>query len=185
MKKWAFVVMALLVGACSNTQKIYYQLPETSIQARSTASRSLWLEQVSVANYLSLMGLVYQLSDVKYMTASHHVWASPLDQQLQQTLINHLNNAMPGWLVTDQPVGKDQDILQVSVNGFHGRYDGKVIIRGTWLLEHKGQWMQQPFNIELEQHEAGYDALVRTLALGWQQQAQKMAAQIKNRSWSQ
>lgn len=181
MMRWALVIIVLLLAACSGEHRTYYQLPAMSIQTPTSGiiSRQLWLEQIIVADYLSSTGLVYQLNDVKYVLANNHLWASPLEQQLQQTLISNLSNMMPGWLVTSQPVGQDQDVLNVTVNGFHWRYDGQVIISGIWLLKHQGRLIKQPFYVELKQDEDGYDGLVRTLAQGWQQQAQSIVTLIE------
>ncbi|EFE94250.1 membrane integrity-associated transporter subunit PqiC [Serratia odorifera] len=181
MMKWIPVALALLLGACSSTpQKTYYQLPALAAPAQvsaTTASRQLWLEHVSVADYLAQNGVVYQTNDVQYVIGQNNLWASPLDQQLQQSLVTNLSNALPGWLVSSQPMNSDQDVLNVTITGFHGRYDGKAIIRGEWVLKHQDRVVKRPFNLELTQQEDGYDALVRALATGWQQEAQAIAAQ--------
>ena len=61
------------------------------------STRQLWLEHVSVADYLAQSGVVYQTNDVQYVIAQNNLWASPLDQQLQQTLVTNLSSALPGW----------------------------------------------------------------------------------------
>ena len=184
MMKWMAVIVALLLSACSSgPSKTYYQLPALSAPATassSVASRQLWIEHVGVADYLAAAGVVYQTNDVQYVIATNNLWASPLDQQLQQTLVTNLSHALPGWLVSSQPLDSDQDVLNVTVTGFHGRYDGRAIIRGVWILKHQGQLIKQPFNLELKQSEDGYDALIRTLAAGWQQEAATIAAQLQN-----
>ncbi|MCE3063730.1 membrane integrity-associated transporter subunit PqiC [Yersinia enterocolitica] len=183
MMKWMAVIAALLLSACSSTpSKTYYQLPALSAPAGATssvASRQLWVEHVSVVDYLAAAGVVYQTNDVQYVIASNNLWASPLDQQLQQTLVTNLSNALPGWLVSSQPLDSDQDVLNITVTGFHGRYDGRAIIRGVWILKRQGQLVKQPFDLELKQGEDGYDALIRTLAEGWQQEAKSIAAQLR------
>ena len=69
---------------------------------QSTASqgnRLLWVEQVTVPDYLAGNGVVYQTSDVKYVIANNNLWASPLDQQLRNTLVANLSTQLPaGWL---------------------------------------------------------------------------------------
>ncbi|SUB72215.1 Protein of uncharacterised function (DUF330) [Pluralibacter gergoviae] len=85
---------------------------------------------------------------------------------------------MPGWVVSSQPLGNDQDVLNVSVNGFHGRYDGRVIVSGEWLLNHNGRLIKRPFNIEMKQQQDGYDAMVKVLAQAWAQEASTMAQEI-------
>lgn len=59
----------------------------------------LWVEQVSVPDYLAGNGVVYQTTDVQYVIASQNLWASPLDQQLRNTLVTNLSATLPGWVV--------------------------------------------------------------------------------------
>lgn len=188
MMKWIPVVLALLLTACSSSnQKTYYQLPVLSSAATTgngissgAIQRHLWVERVSVADYLAGSGLVYQTNDVQYTLTQNNLWASPLDQQLHQALVTYLRRDLPGSLVSTQAANTDdQDVLNVNVTGFHGRYDGIVVISGSWSLTHNGQVIQRDFALNLKQKEDGYDALVRTLAEGWQQEAGQIAAQIK------
>lgn len=183
MKKWIVLAAACLLAACSSSgeNKTYYQLPVdkgTVQNSASSGSRLLWVEQVSVPDYLAGSGVVYQTSDVQYVIASNNLWASPLDQQLRTTLIANLSNQLPGWVIASQPLGHDQDTLNVSVNGFHGRYDGKVIVSGEWLLNHQGQLIKRPFHIELAQQKDGYDEMVKMLAQAWSQEAVSIARSL-------
>ncbi|HFZ8995281.1 TPA: membrane integrity-associated transporter subunit PqiC [Citrobacter freundii] len=184
MKKWLAIVMAFWLTGCSSGEeaKSYYQLPVAQSSQQSSASqgsRLLWVEQVSVPDYLAGNGVVYQTSDVQYVIASNNLWASPLDQQLRTTLVANLSSQLPGWVVASQPLGTTQDILNVSVTGFHGRYDGKVIVSGEWLLNHQGQLIKRPFHIELAQQQDGYDEMVKELAQAWNQEARAIAGQLK------
>jgi uncharacterized lipoprotein YmbA len=182
MKKWLPVALACLLSACSSSDnKTYYQLPLPQAGVQSTASQGkhlLWVEQVSIPDYLAGNGVVYQTSDVQYVIANNNLWASPLDQQLRTTLVANLSNQLPGWVVASQPLGSDQDTLNVNVSGFHGRYDGKVIVSGEWLLNHQGQLIKRPFHIEVKQQQDGYDEMVKTLAQAWSQEASAIAQSI-------
>ncbi|MFP5597759.1 membrane integrity-associated transporter subunit PqiC [Kluyvera sp. 142486] len=182
MKKWLVLAAVCLLAACSSTEnKTYYQLPQATGTVQNSASanqRLLWVEQVSIPDFLAGSGVVYQTSDVQYVIASNNLWASPLDQQLRTTLVANLSNQLPDWVVSSQPLGSDQDTLNVSVNGFHGRYDGKVIVSGEWLLNHQGQLTKRPFHIELAQQQDGYDAMVKVLAQAWSQEATSIAQTI-------
>ncbi len=183
MMKWIPVALALLLSACSSSsQKTYYQLPALGTPAQveaTSATRQLWLEHVGVADYLAQNGIVYQTNDVQYVIAQNNLWASPLDQQLQQALVANLSSALPGWVVSSQPMSSGQDVLNVSVTGFHGRHDGTAVIRGEWVLSQNGRLVKKPFSLMLKQDADGYDSLVRTLAAGWQQEAQAIAAQAR------
>lgn len=190
MMKWIPVVLALFLTACSSSDhKTYYQLPilDSTPAVTSGSSmmptgkpRQLWIEHVSVADYLAGNGLVFQTNDVQYVLTQNNLWASPLDQQLQQSLVTYLGQALPGRVVSAQPANSaEQDVLNVNVTGFHGRYDGSALISGSWVLTRNGQTIQRSFNLILKQNEDGYDALVRTLAAGWQQEANQIANQVR------
>ncbi|MCW1971824.1 UNVERIFIED_ORG: hypothetical protein FHW05_000638 [Pantoea agglomerans] len=184
MKKGLVFLAALALSACSSTvNTTYYQLPSGAasmqvISSEANAQPTLWVQQVVVPDYLAGNGLVYQTSDVKYVIAANNLWASPLDQQLQQTMITNLTKALPGRLVTQTLMGQEHDTLNITVNDFQGRYDGKAVISGQWTLEHQGRFKKQAFNLVLPQQEDGYDALVKTLAQGWQQIAQQIARNV-------
>ncbi len=188
MKKWLPLILAGLLVGCSSSSdnKTYYQLP-LPVQPVAPASQGqsgklLWVEQVSIPDYLAGNGLVYQTTDVQYVIATSNLWASPLDQQLKTTLVANLSASLPGWVVSAQPLGSDQAVLNVNVTGFQGRYDGHVIVSGEWLLNNNGQLIKRPFQLELKQQADGYDALVKTLAEGWQQEARAIASQVARQS---
>ncbi|WP_297207455.1 membrane integrity-associated transporter subunit PqiC [uncultured Pluralibacter sp.] len=187
MKKWLPFCLACLLAACSSGEnKTYYQLPVSQSGPGTTHgtltqgqnSRLLWVEQITIPDYLAGNGVVYQTSDVQYTIANNNLWASPLDQQLRTTLVANLSRELPNWVVSSQPLGNDQDVLNVSVNGFHGRYDGRVIVSGEWLLNHQGQLIKRPFTIEMKQQQDGYDAMVKLLAAAWAQEAAAIAQEI-------
>ncbi|MCQ4092907.1 membrane integrity-associated transporter subunit PqiC [Erwinia persicina] len=182
MMKWIPIALALALSACSSSpETVYYQLPpaEKALVASSkTVSTPVWVERVSVPDYLAGNGVVYQSNDVQYVIAANNQWASPLDQQLQQTLVTNLSSSLPAALISSTPLGQTHDTLNVTVTGFHGRYDGHAIISGEWILEHNGKLQKQPFSLSLPQSEDGYDGLVRTLAKGWQQIAGQVANAI-------
>ena len=171
MKKWLLMVSALLLTACSSGEIIKaiiscLWLPTAVGKARRAGNRQLWVEQVAVPDYLAGNGVVYQTSDVKYVIATNNLWASPLDQQLRNTLVANPGSQLPGWVVASQPLGNDQDTLNVTVTGFHGRYDGAVVISGEWLLNHQGQLIKRPFHLELKQQKDGYDEMVKVWRSG-------------------
>lgn len=188
MRKWLLVSMLALLSACSSTdqQKNYYQLPlswqispvkQTALQQQG--KHLLWLEQVRLADFLAGNGLVYQTSEVNYSLANNNLWASPLEQQLASMVVDSLNSLLPDWLVSTIPVSGSADTLNISITGFHGRYDGQVIVSGEWLLTHQQQVIKQPFYISLPQPQDGYPAMVIALAQAWRQQVQEIASSLQ------
>ena len=192
MKKWLVTIAALWLAGCSSgsgtsgTQAPAGEEAATAdsadaeeTEAEDEGNRLLWVEQVAVPDYLAGNGVVYQTSDVKYVIANNNLWASPLDQQLRNTLVANLSTQLPGWVVASQPLGSAQDTLNVTVTEFNGRYDGKVIVSGEWLLNHQGQLIKRPFRLEGVQTQDGYDEMVKVLASVWSQEAASIAQEIK------
>ena len=80
MKKWLLAAAVCVLTACSSggESKTYYQLPVVQGGAQSAASqgaRLLWVEQVSIPDYLAGNGVVYQTTDVQYVIANNNLWA--------------------------------------------------------------------------------------------------------------
>ncbi len=185
------VVGSLLIAGCSRgqPQKIYYQLPvlvDRAVEKPVTQESQLgakhepqlWIKSVDLSDYLAAPGIVYQTGKVSYVNASNHLWASPLQQQLQQALIAELSAAFPNRLVADQQLEKEADALNMTITAFHGRYDGQVLIGGYWILSNSDRVIKQPFDMMLKQEKDGYADLVLTLSKGYRQLAQSIARQL-------
>lgn len=188
--KWNIAAVALLLSACSSQPSVsYYQLPPMTVQSNShsgkvtlSTARQLWVESVNIADFLSGSGIAYQTSDVKYTKANNNLWGSNLEQQLKQSLTNNLSGLLNGWIVSGQPVsgGREVDVLRVTVNGFHGRYDGYGVVSGYWILQRGEQVVRRQFDIEMPLQKDGYDELVNVLARAWQQESVEIANALRN-----
>ncbi|OKP05354.1 membrane integrity-associated transporter subunit PqiC [Xenorhabdus eapokensis] len=181
-----FMSVSVLISGCSSSQpqKTYYQLPALANLASQEGKwgakreRQLWIKRVALSDYLTAPGIVYQTGEVSYINASNHLWASPLQQQLQQTLISELSAAFPHRLVSQQKLEKGTDALDITITAFHGRYDGQVVIEGYWLLSNLNRVIRRPFSLKLKQEKDGYAELVLTLAKGYSQLAKSIASQL-------
>ncbi|KLU16241.1 MULTISPECIES: membrane integrity-associated transporter subunit PqiC [Xenorhabdus] len=181
-----FIVGSGLIAGCSDSQpqKTYYQLPvldnlvsqEGKLGAKH--ERQLWIKRVNLVDYLAAPGIVYQTGEVSYINASNHLWASPLQQQLQQVLISELSAAFPYRLVSQQELEKDADALDITITAFHGRYDGQVLIEGYWILSNPDSVIRRSFSLKLKQEKDGYAELVLTLAKGYSQLGKSIARQL-------
>ncbi|CAM3677794.1 membrane integrity-associated transporter subunit PqiC [Xenorhabdus thuongxuanensis] len=181
-----FMFASVLISGCSSSQpqKTYYQLPvlanlvsqEGKLGAKH--ERQLWIKRVNLSDYLAAPGIVYQTGEVSYINASNHLWASSLQQQLQQVLISELSAAFPHRLVSQQELEKDADALDITITAFHGRYDGQVVIEGYWILSNPNRVIRRPFSLKLKQEKDGYAELVLALAKGYSQLAKSIASQL-------
>ncbi|MFP3029285.1 MAG: membrane integrity-associated transporter subunit PqiC [Arsenophonus sp.] len=182
MRYLAWIFCFLLIGCTSEIKKIYYQLPMTSSLVTKKSDfltqKQLWVQTVQLSGILATNGITYQTSDVNYVNASNHLWASPLEQQLMQNLVNQLSISLPNRLVSAQQIENRPDSLNVILIAFHGRYDGKVIIQGNWIYKSDKGIIKQDFSLLLDQDENGYSALVRRLGRGWAQIGKSIARQL-------
>ncbi|MBD2782091.1 membrane integrity-associated transporter subunit PqiC [Xenorhabdus sp. 42] len=194
-----FAIGSLFISGCSSSsqpQKTYYQLPvlavspeKSTLQEGATQAenkpvvrheRQLWVKSVNLSDFLAASGIAYQTGKVSYINASNHLWASPLQQQLQQILISELSAELPNRLISGQELEKNAETLDVTVTAFHGRYDGRVLVAGYWILSDSGRVFKQPFHVELKQEKDGYADLVLTLAKGYSQMIRSIAGQISS-----
>ena len=185
--------LILLLTACShhnrgerssNSKIVYYQLPMTTPVSTTDNSliktKQLQIAPIILTELLNQQGIVYQIDPVRYVVASYNYWGSALDQQLQQQLISQLTPVLPRYLVTSQPMLINNQVskITVHVDQFNGRYDGSVVVSGNWLWQTEKGTQQHPFQFTLYQPSDGYNALVLTLAKGWQQLAQAIATSV-------
>ena len=184
IKPILFAGAILLMAGCSSSgvTKSHYQLPSmVTTNGAKTAivnEQQIQLIGVTVADYLNGSGIVYQTNDVQFVMATQNLWGSSLQQQLSNALSENLNTQLPNWLIANRMMIEGNKTLQVNVTGFHGRYDGKVVIKGEWALSANGKLFTRTFDLLLDQKEDGYDGLVKALAEGWLQVSHDIAGQV-------
>ena len=179
--RYSFALLALLLTACSGgAVPAYYALnlptAKSVTAAQQTAGERLVVTRVTLPEYLNDMGIAYQQDDVQVVTANQARWAEALDKQLTQALVLGLSGRLSGVQVIDGADGRP-DIwrLSVEVSGFQGRFDGKAVVAGRWVLQRGDQIHSQPFLRLIPLAEDGYPALVRALRDGWQQEIDELA----------
>ncbi len=178
--RYSFALIALLLTACSGgAEPAYYALnlpTAKSVTAEQTAGERLVVTRVTLPEYLNDMGIAYQQNDVQVVTANQARWAEALDKQLTQALVLGLSGRLSGVQVIEGADGRP-DIwrLSIEVSGFQGRFDGKAVVAGRWVLQRGDQIHSQPFLRLIPLAEDGYPALVRALRDGWQQEIDELA----------
>ena len=179
--RYSFALLALLLTACSGgAVPAYYALnlptAKSVTAAQQTAGERLVVTRVTLPEYLNDMGIAYQQDDVQVVTANQARWAEALDKQLTQALVLGLSGRLSGVQVIEGADGRP-DIwrLSIEVSGFQGRFDGKAVVAGRWVLQRGDQIHSQPFLRLIPLAEDGYPALVRALRDGWQQEIDELA----------
>jgi len=136
------------------------------------------VQSINLPDALANTGIAFQTSEVEYRLTEQNLWASPLDQQLQLTLINNLSNLMPNWLVTNSSLKGDNDSLAITVTAFQGRWDGHALVKGYWVYQHQDEAVRRSFEQIVPLNDNGYPALVKALSQAWYQEAEQLASQI-------
>ena len=179
--RYSFALLALLLTACSGgAEPAYYALnlptAKSVTAAQQTAGERLVVTRVTLPEYLNDMGIAYQQDDVQVVTANQARWAEALDKQLTQALVLGLSGRLSGVQVIEGADGRP-DIwrLSIEVSGFQGRFDGKAVVAGRWVLQRGDQIHSQPFLRLIPLAEDGYPALVRALRDGWKQEIDELA----------
>lgn len=180
----AFLFVLLLAG-CASEPTYYYRLAAPEAQntiAKAPVIDSHRVLRVSLPDYLSSANIAYQESDVAISLAQSNLWAEAPESALARLLINDLSIKVPQtlWQTHHTATGSPDTTLIVSLDQFNGRYDGRAVISGRWLLYDARQQLvaAHPINIEVMQQGDGYPALARALGEGAHQLAGQIADQL-------
>ncbi|WP_080702350.1 MULTISPECIES: PqiC family protein [unclassified Gilliamella] len=178
-------LLAILVGcSANNPSKSYFQLTsnlQSSVSQKiKTTKYFIWIESVDVVSFLNKPGIVLQTDNIKYETATHHLWASTLSQQLQERLTQDLTVMLPNYLVSSRSITTPTLTVKLFIDGFHGSYTGDAVIKGRWVVtDSKNNIESKPFERYVPLASNGYDALVNALSKGWQDEELDFANSIK------
>ncbi|MES1941107.1 lipoprotein YmbA [Salinisphaera sp. T5B8] len=181
------VATALLAGCAGSASApslyVLDSAPAARLPVSPAASQAqLVVAPVEIAPILDERGIVYQTAPHRVVIANHNRWAAPLDSQLRDALIANLGAALPGVTVVRRaPAGQASTMtLHTRVDRFMGHYDGQARIAGIWRLAGANDetLIERRFTRDVALEEDGYDALVDSLAAGWQDSAEALADDI-------
>lgn len=184
---------AWLAGCASNDPAPNrYTLPtgaptpeKETVIAGAEAKHQLRIAPPRLARFLDSDGIVLQLDDITLNEANHHLWAEPLGSQLVRGLQVRLAARLLDTRVVDErtPTDGQSMTLQVDVDRFNGRYDGRAIASGQWQLrDARGDLLAMDgFLAETELEDDGYPALVRALGQSLDVVADRIAAAVHQR----
>ena len=178
-------LLSAILGCSSNAPiKNYFQLTSNLANNGSTITQStnhfIWIESVEVASFLNKQGIVLQTQDIKYVTATNNLWASTLSQQFADRLSQDLTQLLPNYLVSTKSITTPTLTIKLFIDGFHGSYNGDAVIKGRWVVtDNKGQIRTKFIDRHVPLAKNGYDALVKALSQGWQDEEFEFANSIK------
>lgn len=183
MKNFTLAISCAALISCSSAPVTsYYQLSPVAVATTAKLSaaeqhtRRIYLEPVQVASYLNGRGLVLQLSDVELEMARQHVWAEPLQQQLQRQIRDLLGPHGAGYTLVSQPDANTVTV-QLHFDRFHAiEKSGEAVVAGYFFLQNSNQPTRTfPFHIQTPLEQDGYASMVKALSVALQQ----LTAQIE------
>lgn len=192
MKMKLFVLILSCMGliSCSSSAPVtnYYQLSPVAVaeKAVSTTAKNkaprLYIEPVQVASYLNGRGLVLQLSDVELEMARQHVWAEPLQQQLQRQIRDLLSRPTTGFTLVSQPDSQTMK-LQLQIDRFHAiESTGEAVVGGFFQLHQNGEpFPSHSFHVLVPLEKDGYAGMVEALSVALAQVAEQISTSIKGK----
>lgn len=176
-RRFLSLVLLLLAGCSSVPQSHLFQLPLAVQDSQTTikAKQQLVVEPIILADYLDTNALILRKSDVEVGRTQQQQWAEPLQLQLSRSLVPLIQANVTTLHVTNRASTQTHLRLLVQVDQFEGDMQGQVHVRGRYSLLSSYGIQQYQFEVQLAQPEAGYPALVATLATAWRQVAAEIA----------
>lgn len=181
---------ALLAGCAGSAPPSTYVLPSETRAASDVAHAGtaneneplLAIRGLSLAPFLDVQGIVYQLDDVRLQEAGGHQWAEPLTAQLERGLRDRLAARLPqDRVMLDRAIDGETPALslRVEIDRFQGHHSGHAVVGGHWQLrDGQGEPLaQRGFDIEQPLAADGYPALIRALAEGLDRLADEISEQ--------
>lgn len=162
------IVWLASLTACSNAVSVnYYQLNASqALTVNNEVTKPIYIQPVQVASYLNSKSIVMQMSEVELVLARQHLWADPLDQQIQRQLANNLDATSHSYSVALQP-NNEAIQLTVYIEQFHGTAKGHALIKGRFSLKQpETNITQHHFAYQLPLEADGYAALIYSLSQG-------------------
>jgi len=170
-KNSSVICILFLLSACSSTTPVektqYFLLTPaaTSVTDKNSSHASnefLILEQIKLAKFLDQTGIVLQTDTHQIEAAHYHRWAEPLKHNLHRYISSTLSNHSE-YQFTDKQNSdgvKQDEILSISIDQFHGTKDGNALLAGEWSFKQHNY----AFSYQTALTQPGYAELVTQLA---------------------
>jgi uncharacterized protein len=128
-------ISAAALGAltgCTSVNPNYYRLGTTSGPTVSGGPPTVEVRSISIPGYLDRPGIVKKAGDFSLDIHSNDIWAEPLEDMLQATLVQDLTQRMPGTTVIGAggSIGASANlIIETNVMRFDPNPDGTMTLQ--------------------------------------------------------
>jgi uncharacterized lipoprotein YmbA len=119
------------LSGCLSANPNYYRLGMVSGPVVSAGLPSVEVRSISIPGYLDRQGIVKRAGDFKLDIHSNDIWAEPLADMLQSTMVQDLSQRMPGTTVIGSggSIGANSDLLiETNVLRFDPDPNGMMVL---------------------------------------------------------
>lgn len=184
MRTLGFIAtLSLLLSACASAPDThYYRLPSAGLQMINKVNNQKVQLNLSLPSFLNSSSMVYQTNDVSLDFSRYNLWAQPPRDGISESLANHLNASQNKAQFVLNAQGKTNQILNVTINTFYGRFNGQVEVSGyvIWQDNNGKTIKTHNFTALVPQTGDGYPAMVLALDQALLQVAETIASQAPN-----
>ncbi len=127
----SLLALGTLAG-CTSPNPNYYRLGATSGPSVSGGPPSVEVRSISIPGYLDRPGIVKRAGDFSLDIHTNDIWAEPLADMLQATLVQDLTQRMPGTTViaSGGSIGASSNlIIETNVLRFDPNPDGTMTLQ--------------------------------------------------------
>jgi uncharacterized lipoprotein YmbA len=182
------VVLAL--SGCASADPNYYRIGAVPGTPQAGAPPSIEVRTISIPGYLDRTGIVKKAQDYKLDIHSNDIWAEPLADMLQATMVQNLTTRLPRATVVGAggSIGANADILlEINVLRFDPDTNGQMILQLQVGIR-DGQTMNLLGRTRSIQHQAPagepvVGTIVSTMSTLWGQAADDIATMLVH-SWA-
>ncbi len=137
-------ILASALAGCTSPNPNYYRLGPVPGPTVPAGPPILEVRSISIPGYLDRQGIVRRAGDFKLDIHSNDIWAEPLADMLQATLVQDLSQRMPRTTVIGAggSSGANADLLiEINVLRFDPNPDGTMVLQAQVALR-DGQSLQ-------------------------------------------
>jgi uncharacterized lipoprotein YmbA len=148
---WPILVAAGLV-ACTSPPAQYYRLAAVPGPTCSDVPPTIGVRSISIPGYLNQNGIAKPSGNYQFDSYSNELWAEPLADMLQATMVQDLVQRLPESTVTGSggAIGAPSDVLvEINVSRFDPDPAGRIVLTIQIAIKSGGSrtlWMVRTFN---------------------------------------